>query len=816
MSVSLRLKIKKEFREPLRSKIGFVGREAELARLTSLFQHRTAATVLVSGHRGVGKSALVDEALARSIAGKTKRTVARLTLPHIYPADDGSVLRGQILRALARSLYFAMKDDDSLSKALRERAEALYSKTYLTELKEHTAVESLAEAEAKSQSSIKTETTIAPSKLVSGILGSALAGGVAVGGVAVVNRVSQDHGIAAGVIAALAVVGAAVASAITIGKSREDVASISDKITKRDEVTRTGTLDLSPETLEFELRDLVKQLHDDGRPCVFVIDELDKLEVGPKADGDLEQHVIFKIVASLKNFFTLGAGVFIFISGEDFSARLGESIASGGYALAHTLFTDRIFVHALHYSDVERLTDQLLAQKPSDEKLYRQFRNYLCWESRNHVFDLLSLIGEYVEFDSKEGPVLLAQESGEVDGRWREGNLPGGWQVAAGLQKFAGSSYDESHRPTAREERFNQAIWLTLLDAARTLFDGESLDVPEDGYETPDEPWLAGLSDRDLDDLSGAVERLLAKMERYGAVSVVQATRTVEAEGGNQEQQVTRYELVDEPPYPPTSVGREAELIPVEKSYLELSERIERLVTNSGDAGVESGGFAEEIRAVRELSKQVGNTSPRSTVPRSRVREGFKRADALARNLIQTGVRGVVESWASSKGAQLSSSIAETETRTGQPWQSSMTEFTDLATHLSDGSPEYFIMGGATSDNQVLVINDWGDRDLGPISDAYSKALTGEKGRDRRKQRLPIVVVSHAGSDDSTPMPKEVIDIIKEIEGPSFLRWLFGGEVKRERKVVDLAGWNVFSLQSDLGNLKDLGTFIDGVAYVNP
>lgn len=167
-------------------------------------------------------------------------------------------------------------------------------------------------------------------------------------------------------------------------------------------------------------------------------------------------------------------------------------------------------------------------------------------------------------------------------------------------------------------------------------------------------------------------------------------------------------------------------------------------------------------------------------------------------------------------GAQMSASIAETENRTNEPWQSSLTEFTDLVQLLGDGSFEHFILGAATSDNQVLVINDWGDRDLTPISDSYSKSLQGEKGRDRRKQRLPIVVVSHTGSDDSTPMPKEVIDIIKEIEGHSFLRSFFGGGVKRERKVVDLAGWNVISLQADLSNLKDLATFIDGIAYVNP
>lgn len=817
MTLSLRLKLKPQFREPLAAQGGFVGREAELSRLVSLFQRRSSATVLVSGHRGVGKSALVEEALSRAQGDKTKRVIARLTLPHVYRDDiDSTKLRDQILRSLARALYFALKDE-KLAKDLRERVEALYSKTYLKELEEHTAVESLAEAEVKRQATLRTETTFQPSKLVSMIGGGALAAGAAVGGVAVVSKVASTHGVGWAIAAAAAIPLAAIASSFALSKVKSEETSVGETLTERNEVTRVGIFDLSPETLEFELRDLILQLAKAKRPCVFIIDELDKLEALPASEEELEHlesHVIFKIVSALKNFFTLGSGIYVFISGEDFYGRLTRSIGSEVYALAHTLFTDRVFVHVLHYSEVERLIDQLLAETSTDETTYRRFRNYLCWESRNHVFDLLTLVGEYVVFDDKGVPMLVAQEAGEQDGRWREGNLPDGWQIAAGLEKFVGAVYDESHRPTAREERFNQALWLTLLQTARGLFDGGSIEIPEGGYELPDTKWMNFLSDGERDDLAGVVERLLAKMERYASVTTASGSRTLPSEEEEREVKFVRHELVEDPPYPPSTIGTEAQHTNFENGFLDLARRVEELIEKLRGAGLDASQLADDLKATRNLAEAVKNTSPRSTVPRSRVREGIKRGDALAQQLVEFGVDGVVTKWAADHGAQASEELTEVENRTQLPWESSLTEFPDLVNALKEADIDYFIVGGASSENQMLVLNDWGEDELASISDAYSKALTGEKGRERRKQRLPIVVVSHAPEGKVPKIPQEVVEVIEESTGFSFLK-LFSRTWKRERK-AELAGWNPFALGSELDNLDKLAGFIDQVSFVNP
>jgi hypothetical protein len=170
MSTTVRIILRPDFREPLRSQDGFVGRDRELAFLINLLQHRDRATLLVSGHRGVGKSALVDEALRRVEKDEKGRVVVRLSLPHLYHGEvDDRDLRGQILRSLARALYFTVKDL-RLKKELAERASSLDSKTYLKELEEHSAIETIAEAEARRSASTRTEVKINPSRALTAVL----------------------------------------------------------------------------------------------------------------------------------------------------------------------------------------------------------------------------------------------------------------------------------------------------------------------------------------------------------------------------------------------------------------------------------------------------------------------------------------------------------------------------------------------------------------------------------------------------------------------------------------------------------------------
>ena len=224
--------------------------------------------------------------------------------------------------------------------------------------------------------------------------------------------------------------------------------------------------------------------------------------------------------------------------------------------------------------------------------------------------------------------------------------------------------------------------------------------------------------------------------------------------------------------------------------------------------------FSGDLEKVTKLSDQVQKTTFRSTVPRSQTREGIKQADGLAQKLVDAGIDGSIRKWAETSGVQISKNIDETETRTGQPWKSSLDEFTELTGVLVSDNIDYYILGGGASENQLLVINNSQREDLSKVSDAYSQALPGEKGREIRKQRLPILIVDHSETGDEPNIPQEVVEEIESEFGVVFFLKNWYSPLKRRKKMGRLSGWNVFSLSSDLSNLPKLSEQMTKVSYM--
>ena len=835
MATRLELTLKADYREPVRSAANFVGREDELSRLVSILEHRPSATVLVAGHRGVGKSTLVDEALRRAGEAKKKRKqqslVARLSLPHIRPPGDDTVdLRGQILRSLARSLHFAIKDSD-VKKELKERAETLYRKSYLKSLEEQGQLALASTGEQFSKKSEQSVVKFAPGKTMSILLGSLATAAVATGGLAVAGEIAHQQGRWWGLASFLLVVALAAAVGTTIQRTRGGESGTTSSVAETKSTTHIGVYDITPETLEFELQELMTALREAKFSTVFVIDELDKLEVDSKVSAELEAHVIFKLLSGLKNFFTLGSGIFIFIAGEDFYAQLQKSMDDESYSLAHTLFTDRMFVHVLPYGDVERLVDALLDQPASDQALYRRFRNYLCWQSRNHVFDLLTILGYYVQRYDGDKPVVVAVESGDIDGRWHEGNLPEDWQTAAALQKFVGATFDEAARP-GNAERFNQALWLVLLDAARELLAEDEVEVPSKGYLLPEDcPWVDRLLEADLDDLAGAVDRFFARLERYGwAVTGQPVEREVaDADEDVSSVEMIPYALATNAQYPSADIALHAALTPFEKTFVDLADVLAAVRGNLLGAGLTSIPSDEDITKIVDLSAEVAKTSARKAQPRSRVRAALEEADALVGASLTWGVLKLVEEWAGEKGYGVVRDVATGQAAAAAPTRPatpvSLGEFEDLRPILTELAAEYVLLTGAETENQLLVISPPLGQDIRQrLSAAYAAASSGAKGERRREQRLPILEVRLQPPDQKIELPQEVVRLVsRKPPKTSRLAWLLGllaGEAEGERIVTKksrpVAGWHVFPLQEQAANLSDLTQKIEEVSFLGP
>ena len=808
----LRLPLREHYREPLSAEIGFTGREAELARLTHILSEREAATVLVTGHRGVGKTALVEEALSR--IGGSKPAIVRLSLLHVHkPGGQPTEVREYVLRALARGLHFALKDMKGVSSGIKTRIRALYQKTFLRELEHHSVAQKLVAAQAETRSMERRETTVDFSKAVALILGPTLRVLAAAGGVAVALKVATEYGWGAGVAAAILFGAVAVLLGLRITRSSEVEESSLQHVTATDSTTQIGTFDLTAETLEFELRDLLDELAQSKKACVFVIDELDKLEMQEGEQSD----VIFSIVASLKNFFALGHGVYVFIASDEFDATLERALREKLYPPQHTMFSDRVLVHALGHADIEKLVDKLLAYPPTTELDYRQFRNYLTWESGNHVFDVLALVDEFVEFDDRGAPWLVAREGSEGDIGWREGNLPEWWRTAAGLQKFVGATYDESIRPSVRDARFNQALWLTLRHVARELLDSGGMEIQQRDYRVPPLEWLADFPERDLTDISGAVERLLVRLERRRFTEVVVEARSREVDGQVIEEPFDQHQLVRSPAYPDADVASDRVLTRFESSFVDVATRLDQMAENATGAGVQLSDFSDELASVTSLRSRVESTKARFAVPRHEVAEGYQRVDSLGEVLVQRSLADVVERWASDNGWQCVSDLAQAEDRTGQPWAESLRpDFADLVAELEKGDVGYRMVGGAGSENQLAVVLDPVDDQITQLQEVYGNAFPGDKGREQRRLRLPIVIATTAESGTVLEVPTEIVqEVFDTAGGPGFLgRFQKKKKDRVRKKEVPLSGWYVVSIASTLENLPELATKLEEVSYL--
>ncbi len=215
-----RAKLNTGFREPL-AHGRFVGRERELDKLEEILTERDSATVLLAGFRGAGKTALMNEAIRRAEAG-SKQLVVRIAPPHLDEGTDPPKIRSQVLRSLARGLYFEALEAKGLSKGALSLLSATYEKTYLTKLEEHRVVENVASSAIAERHSTVVRTLIDVSASVRLLLGGLVAGLVGALGVGAAVLAGDRLGNGWDIAAAALVVAMAVAGCFAFERTKKE------------------------------------------------------------------------------------------------------------------------------------------------------------------------------------------------------------------------------------------------------------------------------------------------------------------------------------------------------------------------------------------------------------------------------------------------------------------------------------------------------------------------------------------------------------------------------------------------------------------
>ena len=815
-----RAKLNAGFREPL-AHGRFVGRERELDKLEEILTERDSATVLLAGFRGAGKTALMNEAIRRAETA-SKQLVVRIAPPHLDRGTEAPAIRSQVLRSLARGLYFEALEAKGLSKDARSLLSATYEKTYLTELEKHSVVESVASSAIAERQSTVVRTPIdisASVRLLVGGLVMALVGTLGVGAAVLAgDRLGSGWGIAA----AAFVLVIAVAGGLMFERTRKDETDIATDLVRKDGRTELGKFDLSDETLEFELRRSLAELAQSGRRVTFVLDELDKLHLNGDEPSGVEDSPVFAILTSLKNFFMLGNAIYIFITDDEFFKQASLEQRDGGYPLSHTIFSDRIYVGPLHYSELEDLIDQSILERPAVED-YDRFQNFVCWESKNHAFDAIQILGAFVE--NHNGVAVLAPtQSGEVGGVWKEGSLPTDWLTRAALQKHVGVAYDEARRSGQGEALYNRSLWKSLHAVAVNLLEGSEVAATEDGVLDLPERFIKSLPVDDANGVGDTVHRMLLRMERHGAVQEETRETEIEYEEAYDDPDAEVYEavprqiyqLAPDVAYPPSTIASESVLLPSEQMLIESVYRLEAAVKRSRGITTLTRSQMQMFRQLRAIAKSVEQTGPRRTQKRLVVMKAIADAGDLAEAVVRGAVAGTVEGWASSLNGVVGVGLQSAFPRSGQSWLDVLTQdFSPFVTELQELNVEPLFVGGDANENGLVVLPLVDDEHAVALQEAYGQCLADDQStRAERKQRLPVI---HVGIETGggARLPVEMIDVISEVQ-PTGWWALFGirPSSKKSKQSARLAGWSHFDLEGTLGNIDELPKLLGNVSFV--
>ena len=132
----IEFQLKQSFRDPVNieaEETVFKGRKNEIRRLKSLIMFRKSASILISGVRGIGKTAFVHEALRQTRKElETTFPIIDITFANIVGNKPNETkLRKDILNSLIRGLWLNQISQEKAGTQL----EKLYDKTFISDLK---------------------------------------------------------------------------------------------------------------------------------------------------------------------------------------------------------------------------------------------------------------------------------------------------------------------------------------------------------------------------------------------------------------------------------------------------------------------------------------------------------------------------------------------------------------------------------------------------------------------------------------------------------------------------------------------------------
>lgn len=429
----------------------FIGRKKEKDKLVDELVRKSSGSILISGSRGVGKTALVYEALKNAIS------IDKSLIPIIINASQLELYLKEedvpkaILNNLIRRFYGffqsrGKKDNKDLEDLIIKVGE-LYKKAVAKEVNITEKISNKDISRKNEENKKENIISIAINKYFIFWLLAVFA--LMLPDIAGYRYINTFLGIIFFIL-----------PHINFNFS-ETINDIKEKFYSNEKVISAEEFykhDNSLSNIEFEFNELLKSFKNKGFKIVFVIDELDKISTTENSE-----EIIFQIIKTYKNLFTLSSALFIFITSEDaYKTIINEKGKRGQY---YTLFNNRIFLTRPNFEDIEKFIEEIINKvevkagevvtenfvnklKDEDLKLFKNFKNYLCYISVSDYFELYLIIRDFILYYENNLPVIEIDEfSFDLEKR-----------LKSKLQKVIGQIYNLNFFPEQSKWDKNEVI----------------------------------------------------------------------------------------------------------------------------------------------------------------------------------------------------------------------------------------------------------------------------------------------------------------------------------------------------------------------
>ncbi len=473
-----------------------ITREDEHRILTDFLTRRDEGSLLVCGHRGVGKTSSIIAAINDATINDTTKdkpliAVLMKATSINFKKDDVKNMQKSLLQGLIRFLYKTVKDDDKIAGDLKNKTEELYDKSLASE----------AHDERHSGKSKTTEKTFIAR------FNFGLAALVAVlGSIFSLNFIFDFFDLKLELMQHLWILSsvAVISGILTMYNSRKVITTFFSS------TSSYYRHDYDFSDLQSEFEDLTEEYSKKSR-ILFVLDEFDKFDKTEEFDDAIDA------ILHMKMLINQGNALFIFITDPEYLDKIREKRSK-----EYTLFSQILFLKRPLFREMEAFIDDIFSinDEIKNDESYKNFRNYLCYKSCTDFFEIYRVIRDHISGKDPNGSPSIKV------------SLDDAQLTKANLQKSIDWVYERKKYGNQSKQQINDEMIDALYEFVETVED-----YPKLGKVTADKSKIS-LSEQ------GVEYKVEEYKERYKMSAVMDLFLLLEKQGYFKHSTGNQYDVI--------------------------------------------------------------------------------------------------------------------------------------------------------------------------------------------------------------------------------------------------------------------------------